>query len=448
MSELQRRLTVFNATTVNMSNMVGIGPFIAIALILKSLGGPQAYLAWVVGTLIAIADGLVVAELGAALPAAGGTYVFLREGFGPHKWGRLLAFLFVWQILFAGPLEIASGNIGLVQYLQVFWPGMSPMEMKFLAAGICIFLMFALYRRIGSIARIMAWLWGVMLVTTGWIIVSGLLSFDASMAFDLPADAWRFDWSFFQGLGEGSAEVLYLFLGYYQVCYLGAEVKNPGRTIPRAVIYSVLAVAVIDISISFSFIGAVPWREAMESQFLGATFVERVYGPWAAQLLAGMIVVTAFASIFALLLGYSRVPYAAAKDGVFFRWLGVLHPTKEFPHRSLLLIGCGAVIASFLSLEDVIKALMAARILIQFIGHTIALFLIRANRPDIERPFRMPLYPLPAVISMVGYTYVFIALGPMFMLFGIGTLLLGAAVYLVVAKSQGDWPFAAAHGDG
>lgn len=439
--QLERRLTVFNATTINMANMVGIGPFIAIALILKSLGGPQAYLAWLVGVIIAIADGLVVAELGAALPAAGGTYVFLREGFGPKRWGRLLAFLFVWQVLFAGPLEIASGNIGLVQYLQVFWPDMAPMEMKFLAAGICVLLIFALYRRIGSIARIMAWLWGTMLITTGWVIISGLLSFDSALAFDLPADAWRLDWTFFQGLGTGSAEVLYLFLGYYQVCYLGAEVRDPGRTIPRAVIYSVLAVAFIDIAISFSFIGAVPWREAMESQFLGATFVERVYGSWAAQVLAGLIVITAFASIFALLLGYSRVPYAAARDGIFFRWLGELHPTKDFPHRSLLLIGFGAIIASFLSLENVIKALMAARILIQFIGHTVALFLIRANRPDIVRPFRMPLYPLPALISMVGYLYVFIALGPEFMAFGIGTLLLGVVVYLIAAKAQTEWPF-------
>ncbi len=439
--QLERRLTVFNATTINMANMVGIGPFIAIALILKSLGGPQAYLAWLTGTLIAIADGLVVAELGAALPAAGGTYVFLREGFGPKRWGRLLAFLFVWQILFAGPLEIASGNIGLVQYMQVFWPDMAPLEMKLFAAGICVFLIFALYRKIGDIARIMAWLWGTMLVTTGWVIITGLMSFDGALAFDLPADAWRMDWSFFQGLGEGSAEVLYLFLGYYQVCYLGAEVRDPGRTIPRAVIYSVLAVAVIDILISFSFIGVVPWREAMESQFLGATFVERVYGSWAAQLLAGLIVITAFASLFALLLGYSRVPYAAAKDGVFFRWLGELHPTKHFPHRSLLLIGAGAIIASFFSLENVIKALMAARILIQFIGHTIALFLIRANRPDIERPFQMPLYPLPALISMFGYIYVFIALGPMFMAFGVGTLALGAVVYLIAAKSGGQWPF-------
>ncbi len=432
---------MLNATSINMSNMVGIGPFIAIALILNTLGGPQSYLAWVVGAIIAIADGLVVSELGAALPAAGGTYVFLREGFGPKTWGRMLAFLFVWQILFAGPLEIASGNIGLVQYLKVFWPAMTDMQMKFIAAGIGVVLVFSLYRRIVDIARIMFWLWVTMLVTTGWVILTGLATFNAGLAFSFPPNAFHVDLNYVQGLGQGTAQVLYLFLGYYQVCYLGAEVKDPGRTIPRAVIYSVLAVLAIDVLISFSFIGVVPWQEAMKSQFLGATFVERVYGPWAAQLLAGLIVVTAFASLFALLLGYSRVPYAAAQDGVFFRWLGELHPTKHFPHRSLLLIGSVAILASFLSLEAVINALMAARILIQFIAHTLALFMIRARRPDIERPFKMWLYPLPAIISLAGYVYVFSSLGLEFILFGTLTLVLGAVVYLVSAKTQNAWPF-------
>ena len=442
-TELQRRLGLLNAATINMSNMVGIGPFIAIALILKTLAGPQAYLAWIVGTVIALADGLVVAELGAARPAAGGTYVFLREGFGPRSWGRMLAFLFVWQILFAGPLEIASGTIGLVQYLRVFLPHMTDFQSKLTAAGVCLLLIFALYRRIDDIARLMFWLWCVMLLTTGWVIVSGILHFDPALAFDFPPGAFRFDLDFLQGLGEGSAEVLYLFLGYYQVCYLGGEVRNPGRTIPRAVIYSVLAVAVIDAAISLSFIGVVPWREAMESQFLGAAFIERIYGPAAAKLLAGLIVVTAFASIFALLLGYSRVPYAAARDGVFFRRLGALHPTRGFPHRSLLLIGTGAAVAGFFSLDSVIKALMAARILIQFLGHTVALFLIRARRADIRRPYGMPAYPLPAVVSLLGYSYVFVSLGASFILFGIATLLLGVFVYLVVARRQKEWPFGA-----
>lgn len=444
MAEMQRRLSLLNATTINMSNMVGIGPFIAIALILKTLAGPQAYLAWAVGTVIALADGLVVAELGAAKPASGGTYVFLREGFGAKKWGRMLAFLFVWQVLFAGPLEIASGNIGLVQYLRVFLPDLTALEGKLLAAGICALLVLALYRRIDDIAKLMLGLWSVMLLTTGWVIAAGIMHFDPALAFALPENAFQVDLDFLFGLGEGSAEVLYLFLGYYQVCYLGAEVRDPGRTIPRAVLYSILGVAAIDIAISFSFIGVVPWREAMESQFLGALFVERLYGPTAAKALAAMIVVTAFGSIFALLLGYSRVPYAAARDGVFFRQLASLHPTKDFPHRSLLLIGAGAVAASFFSLDQVIKALMAARILIQFIGHTIALFLIRARQPRAKRPFSMWAYPAPAIVSLVGYIYVFVSLGPSFVLFGTGTLALGAVVYLIVARRQREWPFSSA----
>lgn len=438
---MHRHLGVLNATTINMSNMVGIGPFIAIPLILSTLGGPHSYLAWLVGVIIALADGLVVAELGAALPASGGTYVFLREGFGPRRWGRLLAFLFVWQVLFAGPLEIASGNIGLVQYLKVFWPTMTPLQMKFTAAGIGVVLIFTLYRKITDIAKIMLVLWITMIVTTSWVILTGIFQFNPAVAFDLPPNAFTFDLGFFQGLGEGTANVLYLFLGYYQVCYLGAEIKNPGRTIPRAVVFSILGVTVIDVLISFGFIGLVPWREGMGSESIGAAFMNRAYGPWAEHLLAGLIVVTAFASIFALLLGYSRVPYAAAKDGVFFRWLGELHATKEFPHRSLLLIGIGAIIASFFSLESVILALMAARILIQFIGHTIAYFLIRKTRPDIERPFRMWLYPLPALISLVGYIYVFSSLGTQFILFGLLTILLGIVVYLIAARKQREWPF-------
>ncbi len=442
--ELRRHLSVLNATSINMSNMVGIGPFIAIPLILGTLGGPQSYLAWLVGVTIAIADGMVVAELGAALPAAGGTYVFLREGFGPNKWGRMLAFLFIWQILFAGPLEIASGNIGLVQYLKVFWPSMTDFQMKLVAALIGVVLIFALYRKITDIAKIMLGLWIIMIITTGWVIVTAIFCFDPAVAFTFPPDAFTLDFSFFQNLGKGTAEVLYLFLGYYQVCYLGAEVKEPGRTIPRAVIYSILGVSAIDVAISFGFIGVVPWQDAIASESIGAEFMGRVYGPWAAKLLAGMIVVTAFASLFALLLGYSRVPYAASRDGVFFRWFGVLHPKKEFPHRSLLLLGGLAISASFLSLESVILGLMAARILIQFIGHTIALFLLRWKRPEVVLPFKMPLYPIPALISLIGYTYVFGSLGTWFITFGLGSIFVGIGAYLILAYQQRQWPFSKA----
>lgn len=437
---LHRRLGVLNATSINMSNMVGIGPFITIPIILRTLEGPHSYLAWLVGVLIALSDGLVVAELGAALPAAGGTYVFIREGFGPRTWGRMLAFLFVWQLLIAGPLEIATGNIGLVQYLKVFWPSMTDLQMKLTAAAVGVVLIVTLYRKITDIAKIMLGLWITMIVTTGWVVLTGILHFNPAVAFDLPPDAWKFDLNFLGGLGKGSANVLYLFLGYYQVCYLGAEVKQPGRTIPRAVVYSIIGVTIIDVAISFGFIGVVPWREGMASESIGAVFMARTLGPWAGLVLAGLIIVTAFASIYALLLGYSRVPYAAAQDGVFLRWFGKLHP-QEFPHRSLLLIGAGAIIASFFPLEKVILALMAARIIIQFNAQVIALFLIRKKRPDIQRPFRAWLYPLPPLISLVGYLYVFSSLGGWFILFGLLTLLVGVGVYLIVARQQRQWPF-------
>lgn len=421
--------------------MVGIGPFIAIPIILSTLGGPHSYLAWLVGVLIALADGLVVAELGAAIPASGGSYAFIREGFGPKKWGRMLAFLFTWQLLFAGPLEIATGNIGLVMYLKVFWPALTPFHMKIMAALITVILIFTLYRKITDIAKIMAGLWVVMIVTTGWVILTGIFNFDPAVAFDLPPDAFKFNFDFVQGLGKGTANVLYLFLGYYQVCYLGGEVKNPGRTIPRAVVFSIIGVTIIDVLISFGFIGVVPWREGMASESIGAAFMSASYGDWAGYVLSGMIVVTAFASIFALLLGYSRVPYAAAQDGVFFKWLGELHPTKEFPHRSLLLIGFFAIIASFFDLVDVISALMAARILVQFVAQAVAVVLIRRNRPDIKRPFNMWFYPLPVIVSLVGYLYVFSSLGIIFIGFGLATLLAGLIVYLIMAKFQNEWPF-------
>jgi amino acid transporter len=318
---------------------------------------------------------------------------------------------------------------------------MTDFQMKLTAALIGVVLIFALYRKIRDIARIMLALWTIMIITTGWVIVTAIVNFDPALAFSLPPDAFKIDFDWVQKLGKGTANVLYLFLGYYQVCYLGAEVKEPGRTIPRAVIYSILGVTAIDVTISFGFIGVVPWQEAMASESIGAAFMGRVYGPWAAKLLAGMIVVTAFASLYALLLGYSRVPYAAARDKVFFPWFGELHPTKEFPHRSLLLLGGLAILSSFLSLEAVILGLMAARILIQFIGHTIALFLIRHRRPEIELPFKMALYPIPAIVSLLGYTYVFTSLGTEFILFGLVSIVVGIGAYLLLARSQGEWPF-------
>jgi len=451
--QLHRKLGVLNATSINMSNMIGIGPFITVPPILATLGGPQALLSWFAGAIIAIADGLVVSELGASLAAAGGPYVFLRESFGRERCGKLMAWMFIWQFLFSGTLEIASGSIGMVQYLSYIWKGLAvhPWGIKFMAAGISALVMFSLYRKIQDIAKLMLILWITTLVTTGWVIISGLVKMHPQLALDFPAGAFDLNWAFLVGLGNGTILVIYNYLGYNQVCYLGGEVKRPEQTIPYAVILSILGVTVIDFLLSFSFVSVVPWREMVKEgsvafNAVASVFMGRIYGQWAAMAISVMILFTAFASVFALMLGYSRVPYAAALDGAFFRWFGVLHPKGEFPHRSLVLVGVLCIIASFFGLVQIITGLILARILVVFCGQIVGLFILRKYRPEVPRPFKMWLYPLPAVLALIGWLYAFASpafrpQGWKFMLYAFGTIAAGLAAYLLLAWKKREWPF-------
>jgi amino acid transporter len=407
-----------------------------------------------VGALVAICDGLVVSELGAALPGSGGAYVFLRDSFGRERWGKLMAWMFIWQFLFSGTLEIASGSIGMVQYLSFLWADLvlHPWRIKCLAAGISALVMFSLYRKIQDIARLMMILWITTLATTGWVIVTGLVKMNTHLAFDFPPHAFDLNWAFLVGLGNGTVLVIYNYLGYNQVCYLGGEVKRPERTIPYAVILSILGVTVIDFLLSFSFVAVVPWREMVKEgssayNAVASVFMARIYGQWAAIAISVMILFTAFASVFALMLGYSRVPYAAALDGAFFRWFGALHPKGEFPHRSLVLIGTLCIVASFFGLVQIITALILARVLVVFGGQIVGLFILRRYRPEVALPFKMWFYPLPAILALIGWLYVFVSPagqpgGWKFMVYAFGTIAAGLVAYFILASGKGDWPFA------
>ncbi len=439
-----------------MSNMIGIGIFITVPPIIATLGGPQSLLSWIVGAGLAVCDGLVVSELGAALPGSGGSYVFLRDTFGRERLGKLMAWLFVWQFLFSGTLEIASASIGMVQYVSYLWKALLVHRwlIRVMAAGTSALVLFALYRKIHEVARLMMLLWVATLVTTGWIIVTGLYKMNLGLALDFPPHAFVLNLAFLAGLGNGTVLVIYNYLGYNQVCYLGGEVKNPSRTIPYAVILSILAVSAIDFIVSFSFVSVVPWREMIKEgspayNAVASVFMARIYGPWAAVAITVLILITSFACVFALMLGYSRIPYAAALDGAFFRWFGVLHPTGEFPHRSLVLIGVLAIVASFFELAQIITALILARLLIQFVGQIIGLFIFRRRHADAERPFKMWFYPIPAVLALAGWLYVFWSPaaqpgGWKFILYAFATVVAGLSVYLLLARRKREWPFAKA----
>lgn len=451
---LLRRLGLVNAISINMSNMVGTGPFITVPAILATMAGPQSLIAWGVGALLAIADGLVFAELGAAIPASGGSYIFLRECLGRKTWGHMMAWIFVWQFLFSGTLEIATSSIGMAGYAGFLWPQLmaNPWGIKLLAAAITALALLALYRKIQDIARLMLVLWIGMLLTAAWVIFSGMTHLHTKLLFDFPPGAWHFGLPFMLGLGNGTMLVMFNFLGYYQICYLGDEVKRPQRVIPFGVIFSILIVTVIDFLISVSFTGVVPWREMIQpgSQAyvaIGSVYMQKLGGHWASALMTWMVEITAFAATYAMMLGYSRIPYAAALDGAFFRWFARLHPTKNFPHRSLLLVGLLVIIACFFDLVEIITALMLARILSMFVAQIVGMLIWRRAKPHAPRPFRMWLYPLPALFALVGWLGVFVTPGLQpggwkFMAYAFGTIGLGFTAYLSMAYWKHEWPFA------
>ena len=447
--QLERRFGLLQATALNMSNMIGIGPFITIPLLMTALGGPQALLGWLVALVIVVADGMVWAELGAMLPGSGGTYRYLREGFGSERFGRLMAFLFIWQFILSGPLEIASGYIGFANYARYILPDLSRSGAIGLATLVGVVNIALLYRRIDSIGTLTVTLWVGTLVTTLAVIVTGAFHFDPAIAFDFPEGAFHFSTGFLFGLGAAARVGIYDYLGYYNICYIGDEVRNPGRVIPRSILISVLTVAIIYIAINLSIIGVVPWREFVpntahpQSDFIVSIFMERIYGSGVATAFTLLVLWTAFGSVFALLLGYSRIPYAAATDGTFFKVFAKVHPEKHFPHVSLLLIGVIAIAASTLSLGMVIDALITTRILIQFMGQIVAVALLRRDRPDLERPFRIWLYPLPNLVALAGWVFVFSTSGATVILFGLVTLLAGVAAFGLWTWKTSQWPFRA-----
>lgn len=444
---LTRRFGLVHATALNMINMVGIGPFITIPLLMTALGGPQAMLGWLVALVIVICDGMVWSELGAAMPGSGGSFVYLREAFGRERFGRLMAFLFVWQFILSGPLEIASGYIGFSQYLSYIWSGASGRTLFLICVAVGALNVALLYRRITSIATITVSLWVGTLATTVAVIASGMLRFDPAVAFDMPPGAFDFSLGFLVGLGAAARVGVYDYLGYYDVCYIGEEVRDPGRVIPRSILISTIAVAVIYFGINLSIVGVIPWREFVPadqhpaSSFIVSIFMERLYGPGVATVFTLMILWTAFGSVFALLLGYSRIPYAAARDGYFFKAFARLHPSKDFPHVSLLVLGAISIVACLFSLGIVIDAIIATRILVQFIGQVAGVVRLRQVRPDLPRPYRMWLYPLPAAVAFLGWLFIFVTTDVRVIAFGVGILALGVVCFLLWSRHVRQWPF-------
>jgi len=440
-SQLERGLGLKEATALNMIDMVGIGPFIVLPIVIQEMNGPQCMLAWVLGAVLALVDGAIWAELGAAMPAAGGSYVFLKEIYGPKSWGRLFSFLLIWQTIFQAPLVIASGSIGFSQYFTFLFP-LGAIGQKVVSGLLVVAIVVLLYRKIETVGKISLFLWIGVIATILWLIFGGATHFNPKLAFDFPKGAFDLSFLFFAGLGSATVQTIYTYLGYYNICNLGSELREPEKNIPKSIFISIIGIAILYLAMQLSVLGVVPWREAMKSQFIVSSFVQKIYGSKAAIVATILILWIAFSSLFSATLGYSRIPYAAAVDGTFFKVFAKTHPKKNFPHVSLIVLGSIAFVFSLLfRLKEVISAILAMRIIVQFVGQAVGIILLRKNKPKEFFPFKMWLYPLPAIIAILMWIGLFVSTGFYFAIGGVVVMSIGAVVFLIRSYYLKEWPF-------
>ena len=445
-SHLQRRLGLFQSTVLNMIDMVGIGPFVTLPIVMGLMGGMFLY-AWIAGAILSLVDAMIWSELGAAYPLAGGSYNFLKEAYGKHGAGRMMSFLYVWQTVIQAPLVAASAAIGFSQYLG-YLVQLNEWQAKAVSAIVIIFITFLLYRKIDSIGKIGVLLWTGVLLTLGWIIIGGIAHGNFLQPLkDINTDfKWGHLLSF--AFGQACVKTIYSYLGYYNVCHLGGEIKNPGKNIPASMFISVIGIALLYLAMNMSVASVIPWQEIQQWQndglnnFVVSTFIERLYGNTAAKAATLMILWVALASLFAVMLGYSRVPYAAAVDGAFFKVFGRLHPTKNFPYISLLVLAAFALVFSLLfRMKHIIDGILAMRIMVQFIGQALGVMLLRKRKGTRHLPYKMPLYPLPVLLAITMWLFVFYATGLTIIFSFLVVLGSGLTIYLLLAKMQRQWPF-------
>ncbi len=437
----ERRLGLLQATAINMIDMVGIGPFITLPMVIGMMNGPYFLYAWLAGALLSFVDAMIWSELGAAFPKAGGSYNFLKEAYGTTKAGKLMSFLFVWQTMIQAPLVIASASIGFAAYLSYLVP-LSTLASKAVSGGVVILIIVLLYRRIETIGRISVLLWLGVLFTLLWIIGGGF----AHGYFWEPVkhinDGLVVNYAFVAAIGFSSVKTIYSYLGYYNVCHLGGEIKDPAKNIPRSMFISIAGIAVLYLAMNISVTSVIPWYEAKDSAYVISVFIQRLAGDTAAIVMTCLVLWVAFASVFSATLGYSRIPYAAAVDGAFFKVFAKLHPTRHFPYVSLLFLGGVAFVFSLLfKLSDVISAILAMRILVQFIGQGVGLMLLRQSRGKAAFPYRMPLFPLPVYLAIALWAGILVSTGWKMVASGLAVIAAGTLVYMIKAKRNAEWPF-------
>jgi amino acid transporter len=266
--------------------------------------------------------------------------------------------------------------------------------------------------------------------------------FDPKVAFAFPPHAFSPTGSFWLGLGAATLIGVYDYGGYNNVCMIGGEVSNPQRNIPRAVLTSIPLVALLYVGLNLSILGVLPWQKAANSQAVVADFMQAIYGHTGGVIVAVLILIASWGSALAILLGYSRIPYAAAAEGQFFRAFARLHPKGGFPTVSLVFMGLASALSCFFTLEDLIAVMIVIQTMFQYTAQCFAVVLLRRRKAAEGDRFRMPFYPLPLIVTLAGWLYIVATSQRAYILAGLGVVAGGTLIYLALARREASWPFA------
>jgi len=447
-------------------NMFGTGPFITVPFLFAATipAGPQALIGYGLAAVFCIADSTIWGELSSMMPYSGGSYIYLRESFGKDKWGRFMAFLFIFQFLISAPIEIASGFIAMAQYLSyvtglTYW-----LHESLIACGFCVISLLVLYQDLSVVGKLTLALWVGTVGAIVFCVVAGFVNFKPEL-FELPSNfppsnpsGWG---TFIFTLGSACRFGIYDFAGYNDACQMGDEVKNPRRNIPRSCVWTCIILAPVFLAVIFAIAGVVPWdgpegfvqrvlSDQTSANFVMSTFCEILFGRPFAIFFTLVVVYTIFGSCFALLLGYAYIPYSSARDRYFYSWFGHEHPTKKgLADYSLLFLGGVSAALCFVDLRVLIEGMLTTRLVIQFMAQAVGACILRKKAPNALRVYKIPLYPLPVVVNLIGFGFVFcttpnwlVAGGMPLLEIGVVFMVVGALLYFPFAKVNGFWPYA------
>jgi len=442
---LERKLGLFPLTNIVIANMVGSGIFTTSGLLMKDLHHPVVMLGlWVVGGLVALCGALSYGELGAAFPHAGGEYAFLSRLYHP-----ILGFLSGWVSFFVGfSAPIAASAIGFSEYSTRAFPGLlhpgiiggaseAAVMKKLYAILIIAAFTFLHTRGLETGARVQNALTGLKILLIVGLVAAGFAVGKGSLGHLVAAAPFRFDFGGLKTLGLSLMWIMFAYSGWNASAYVGSEVKNPSRNLPRSLLIGTGVVMILYIALNLFYIYAIPPAQMEGVISVGGLAAGNLFGKSAETVLSVLISFALFSSLSAYLILGPRVYYSMARDGIFFKSIAYVDPKCCVPTRSIVLQGAIASVMVLFGTFDQLLTYMGFSLGIFPLLAVLGVFKLRRTG---RSAVKLPGYPVAsAVYILIGATILVLAFleRPVESLVAVATALGGIPVYFFFKRSAG-----------